>query len=475
MEERLRGTNDFLRNVLNSSSSISIIGTDLTGTVEFWNTGAENLFGYSAAEMVARMSISLLYPPDEPETATIVDEIQRIVIRGKRTISRELRELRKDGKKLWVRVTVSPRLNRDGTVIGLLGVGEDVTPRKELEQEARKSREVLESILSELSDAVFSLSVADGAVLRVNPATESLYGRSRAELLRMSGFWSAAIHPDDRAAVEEALLSLRSDGRMETRYRIVRPDGETRWVYDRRRVVGAPTRGTSRVDCLVTDVTGQKHAEERIENSLREKELLLREIHHRVKNNLSTVSSLLSLQEQYSHGKEAAGILREAMTRIRSMVLIHERLYQSASLSEIDAGDYVRSVTNHLLRLYGPRNVVVEHDIEPLGLDIDTAIPCGLIINELVSNALKYAFPDGQGGTVHVRMHHREPDGFILEVADTGVGIPDPTLVTRRDSLGMNLVHMLAEQLDGTVEIATASGTRVRIVAPVLHRKRRQS
>jgi PAS domain S-box-containing protein len=382
-----------------------------------------------------------------------------------------MQEIRKDGKKLWVRVTVSPRLTEEGEIVGLLGVGEDITPRKELEVAARDTRETLESILSELSDVVYSVSVADGSLLHLNAAAEVLYGLPLAALRRNPAFWLDAVHPDDRPLLTNAVAELMATGAKEWTYRIVRPDGEIRWVYNRGRVVRDRTGKPFRIDCLLTDITHRKEAEDRLQASLHEKELLLKEIHHRVKNNLTTVSSLLSLQEQHSQGKAVGEILREAMSRIRSMGLIHERLYQSPRLSEIDAADYFRSLSAELVRVYGHGNVRLEIDADPFPLDIDSAIPCGLLINELLTNAIKYAFPDGRRGVIRIKLSPLPPTGFELEVSDDGVGFPpglDPASV---DSLGLSLVQLLTSQLNGTLVFSPGPGVSAHLTVRALRKK----
>jgi PAS domain S-box-containing protein len=467
----LKQSNAFLRNLLDSSSTISIVSTDLHGMVEFWNQGAENLFGYTATEMVGKTSIGILYPPGEKGTQAVVQEIQESVIRGKRTISRELQEVCKDGRHLWIRVTVSPRLDARGNVIGLLGVGEDITRRTELEESARRSRETLESILGSLTDAVYSLSADDGTILHVNAAAERLYGKNLEQLLRTPQFWLEAVHPEDRGHLDNRFDEILREGAKDTTYRVVRPNGDIRWVYDRCVLVKDEGGRPQRIDCLLSDITWRVKAEEELQTSLREKELLLREIHHRIKNNLTMVSSLLSLQEQHSQGKDVGEILREAMTRIRSMGLIHGRLYESPSLSDIDAADYARSLVAELANIYGRGNVQVNYELENLPLDVDNAIPYGLIINELVTNALKYAFPSGRSGKVMIRLASVPPSGFFLEVADNGVGFAsdlDPQNVT---SLGMSIIRLLTEQLGGKAEFQTHDGACVRVTVPALRRR----
>jgi PAS domain S-box-containing protein len=212
-------------------------------------------------------------------------------------------------------------------------------------------------------------------------------------------------------------------------------------------------------ESLQAEVNERKRAEASLEASLKEKELLLKEIHHRVKNNLQIISSLLSLQI-VSTGNEIASVsLKESQNRIRSMALIHEKLYQSSDLAVIDFREYVQSLVISLTRSYVLNHALkIDVDIEAVSLDIDMAIPCGLIINELISNSLKYAFPGGQAGEIHISLH-RNGGQYCLAVSDNGVGLPPDLDFRNTASLGLQLVTTLAGQLNGTVDCPPGKGT----------------
>jgi PAS domain S-box-containing protein len=214
------------------------------------------------------------------------------------------------------------------------------------------------------------------------------------------------------------------------------------------------------------EIAERKRMEEQIKASLEEKEVLLKEIHHRVKNNLQVISSLLYLQSKNLKDKQTLEMFQESHNRVRSMALIHERLYQSQDLARIDFAEYVRSLANYLFRSYGVNTGVIQLKInmDDVSLGIDTAIPCGLIINELVSNSLKHAFPDGGGGKVRIEL--RADDGqFTLMVSDDGVGLPEDLDFRNAQSLGLQLVNNLSvAQLEGTIELDRCGGTAFRIM-----------
>ena len=210
---------------------------------------------------------------------------------------------------------------------------------------------------------------------------------------------------------------------------------------------------------LQAEIEVRKQAEVRLAASLTEKELLLKEIHHRVKNNLQIISSLLSLQTSSTANEHASSILKESQNRIKSMALIHEKLYGSRDLARIDFRGYVQSLIAFLTRSYVLYPVpTIEVDIEDVSLDIDMAIPCGLIINELISNSLKYAFKDEPAGAIRVALA-REGNLYRLEISDNGIGIPPEVDFRNSTSLGLQLVVTLTDQLNGSLEHLDGKGT----------------
>jgi two-component sensor histidine kinase/putative methionine-R-sulfoxide reductase with GAF domain len=215
------------------------------------------------------------------------------------------------------------------------------------------------------------------------------------------------------------------------------------------------------------DITQRKRVEEQIKTSLQEKEVLLKEIHHRVKNNLQVISSLLHLQANYVKDAQAIDMLRESRDRVRSMALVHEKLYRSKDLARVDLAEYTRNLASHLFRSYETtgRRVQMNIDVGDVDLGIDAAIPCGLIVNELVSNALKHAFPAGRGGEVYIGLALADGQ-YTLVVRDNGTGFPPGLDFSNTDSLGLQLVGMFVRQLNGAIEMAEAEGTTFRIQFP---------
>jgi two-component sensor histidine kinase len=224
------------------------------------------------------------------------------------------------------------------------------------------------------------------------------------------------------------------------------------------------------------NITERKMAEDKIQTSLREKDILLKEIHHRVKNNMQIISSLLRLQSRQTNDKKETDILIESQNRIRSMALIHEKLYQSEDLAHVDFSEYISDLTKELFLSYrdGTDKIVFKPDLEDAVIGIDTAIPCGLIVNELVSNSLKHAFPGGRKGEIQVAFRrivdlesgtkHENSEMYELTVRDNGIGMPQDMDFRKSESLGLRLVSTLSEnQLQGNIHLTGRGGTEFQI------------
>jgi two-component sensor histidine kinase len=231
--------------------------------------------------------------------------------------------------------------------------------------------------------------------------------------------------------------------------------------------------GPQRVAAYFRDISERKKAESQLKSIIREKEVLLKEIHHRVKNNLQVISSLLSLQSAHADDQRTVELFRESQNRVKSMALVHERLYRSENMIEVDFGEYVRTVVVQLARSYGTGHVNCFVDADDVRLTVDAAIPCGLIVNELVSNALKHAFPGQDAGQIHVSLRALPNARMELSVKDTGIGFPEGDF-RGYTTMGMMLVTSLTDQLGGTVDLERDNGSQfiVRFPAPISDKQR---
>jgi PAS domain S-box-containing protein len=302
----------------------------------------------------------------------------------------------------------------------------------------------------------------DGRFVYVSPSCERVSGHTAREFYEDPGLWTRIVHKDDAAmaaAHKHDSLVLHRAGSMV--HRVVRPDGAVRWVEHFCQPILAEdgsylgSRGSNR------DITDRKLADERLQALLQEKNALLRELYHRTKNNMQVISSLLSLQAGYTQHADVAAVFREMDDRIRSMALVHQKLYQSQDLSTVDLADYVQELSTLLMRAYGIGSARVNVDLRACEVRVllDAAVPCGLILNELITNAFKHAFPGDRRGSVTIEVRRDDAGEVTLRVADDGVGLPagfDP----RRDGrLGLQTVLAIGEQqLGGSVEFSSGAG-----------------
>jgi PAS domain S-box-containing protein len=341
--------------------------------------------------------------------------------------------------------------------------------RKEV-VERKRAEQRFQAIVEAAPNAMVMVNQR-GSITLINSQTEALFGYPRQELI---GHPVETLVPD---RFRSAHPGYRKSFFINPQTRAM---GVGRDLYGRRRdgsefpvEIGLNPIETAdglMVLSAIVDITERKRAEEQVLASLHEKEVLLKEIHHRVKNNLAVISSLFYLQSTYAHDEQSVLMFRESQDRVRSMALVHESLYRSENLAEVDFGEYARSLATNLFRSYSlpPNNVRLKTDIEQVTLSIETAVPCGLILNELISNCLKHAFPSSRQGEVRLNLRV-EPEGRCrLRVSDDGVGMPEGLDVMNTRTLGMRLVRSLISQIDGDIEFHNHQpGTEAELTFPL--------
>jgi PAS domain S-box-containing protein len=274
------------------------------------------------------------------------------------------------------------------------------------------------------------------------------------------------IHPEDRQSVKESIMGAVNEQKpFSNDYRLIRPDGTVRILSSKGEVITDPNGKPLRIVGTEQDITEHKIAEEKIKSSLKEKEMLLQEIHHRVKNNLQVISSLLRLQSRFIKDQNSIDIFKETQNRVRSIAILHEKLYQSDNLAKIKIDEYVQILAEDLMYFYEleESNINMILDIDDVSLNIETAIPCGLLINEMVANSLKYAFPNQKNGEIKIELHSNNEDQFNLTVGDNGVGIPEEIDPEKAETFGMQLIKYLTKQLKGTIELDNNNGTKYQL------------
>jgi PAS domain S-box-containing protein len=273
-------------------------------------------------------------------------------------------------------------------------------------------------------------------------------------------------YPDDRSVVEENIQRvIKEEKPFSYEYRILRPDGSIRIVSARSEVILGKKNQPVRIIGIEQDITERKAAEDKIKASLQEKELLLQEIHHRVKNNLQVISSLLRLQSRHINDPEALEIFKESQKRVSSIALVHEKLYQSEDMASINFADYIATLSRDIFSFStnSSQNIKLNLDLEEHFLNIETAIPCGLIINELLTNSLKHAFPNGGNGEIYLGFHGKSNGIITITVADNGIGLSPNINIANPDTFGLQLVYFLKKQIKGNIDLDVDNGTCFKI------------
>jgi len=325
--------------------------------------------------------------------------------------------------------------------------------RRKVEEALRERESNYRQVVEQANDHILVLQ--DGMIRYANPACiHSELGYSFEDL--QSKPFPGFVHPDDREMMMSYHGKRLAGDRSPHVYllRILAKDGSTRWFENNSSMT--IWKGRPATLSLLTDVTERWEADERIKAQLKEKEVLLKEVHHRVKNNLQIVSSLLNLQAGGVSDPHIRGLFRDSQNRVRSMALVHEKLYQTPNLASINFADYIKGVAEHLLRTFRPEGVTLSTDLQDVFLAVDMAVPCGLIVNELISNSLKHAFPGDLGGRIILKLRKTLTDGkerVTMEIGDDGVGLPGNLDVQSLSTLGLQLVYDLTEQIMGSVEM----------------------
>jgi PAS domain S-box-containing protein len=433
------------------SSADAIYSTALDGTITTWNRAAERIFGYRAAEIVGEPA-NLLVPE---ALAREGSGIHARVAHGERVDLPETTRVTRDGRVLPVWLSVSPLEDAAGTVVGASAIVRDLTERNE----ARKERDRFFTVTHDL----LCVADADGRLRRVNPAFLRTLGHGEAEVLGKA--FASFVHAEDAERSAVALASLHQ-GAPTTSFtcRFRDQAGGHRWLAWV--VTADPEHG---LYAAARDVTEALAGEQRLRDALAEKEVLLKEIHHRVKNNLQIISSLLSFQSRHVTDPTALAAFRESQDRVRSMALFHEKLYQAKDLAHVELADYLRQMAQMLRHTYrlGGAEIGINVRGDGVYIGVDAAVPCGLIANELITNSLKYAFPAGRPGSIDVELTRDAAGGFTFVVADDGVGMPADVDPQKSPSLGLRLVVALVEQLQGTLKVERGTGTRFEVTVPV--------
>jgi len=464
-EEALKESEERYRTIFENVQDI-FFQTDIKGKIIEVSPSAEKFFKISSKELIGK-NVDMIYSNLEDRKKLLK------VLQEKGEVSDyEIRLKDSENRLLYVSANVHFIYDSKNHPIGIEGAFRDITERKKAEEALNLSQIRLSNAMDLANLANWELDPYKQMFI-FNDKFYTMLGTTAEDEggyhMPIEYYIKEYVHPEDAQFIAEGMkksLAIREPTfGTEFEHRIIRRDGEIRYVAIRIKVIPATENQIAHVYGTVQDITKRKIAEEKLKESLEEKEMLVKEIHHRVKNNLMVISSLLNLQSQYIKDKRVLDIFRESQNRAKSMALIHERLYRSTDLKKIDFGDYIHTLATDLFHTYVPDSsrVKLKMDVENVMVDINTTVPLGLIVNELVTNSMKYAFPEGKEGEINIEFHKHE-DEFILTVSDNGVGFPEDLDYKNTDSLGLQLVNNLVGQIDGEIMLDRSQGTKFKII-----------
>ncbi|HMK54068.1 MAG TPA: PAS domain S-box protein [Methanobacteriaceae archaeon] len=471
-EKALRDNEEKYRTMMDYSSD-AIFLADVEGNLIECNKKAEKLLGYSQEEIL-KLNINDIHPPEE------LENVQKYVKKFLKKEPGVIDTLVLTKGENEIPVSITGTLIEYGDKKVLQGIFRDITQQKKTESQLRRSQERLKMGM-DIADLAYWEYDVKSDMFTFNDQFYALYGTNsqQEEGYNMSSqkYATRFIPPEESPLVEEeiakALETDDPDYSSTIQHSIIRADGEKRFMLVRFVVDKDKYGQTIRTIGVNEDITDRKKAENEIIDSLKEKEVLLREIHHRVKNNMQIISSLLNLQIQNVENDEIENVLKESQGRVKSMAMIHEKLYQSASFTNINFKEYLERLVFDIFYSYGIKTDAIKSilNIEDINIGIETAIPLGLIINELVTNSVKYAFPKCKG-TIKIEFKSSD-DKLELIVADDGIGLPKNIDIKNRTTLGLQLVNSLVNQIEGEIELDINNGTEFKITFKELKYKDR--
>jgi PAS domain S-box-containing protein len=449
-EERFR--------VLVNHSPVGIFQTDSQGNCLFVNPKWTELTGLSITEALGTGWLSALHPDDRDRVSvewydSVKCDCPPGSGRADREFSLEFRLRTPEDELSWAFGRKVAIRDQSGLISGYFGTFTDITERKLAEERFRLA----------FNDAAIGMALVspEGGFLQVNLALCDLVGYSESELLALD--FQSITHPDDLDADLNYLAQMLTGEirtyQMEKRY--FHKQGSIVWILLNVSLVRDSYNCPLYFIAQIQNISESKQAEEQLKTSLQEKEVLLKEVHHRVKNNLQVIDSLFRHQCRQTKEPQLISVLKECQNRVSSMALLHEKLYQSKDLAKIELADYLQSIVSNLFYSYSfnGNTPEIKLDIEPIFLELETALSCGLIINELVSNCLKYAFPDRPNGQIQIFASRYDHCIFELVIQDNGIGFPEDFDLENSKTLGLKIVKSLTRQLGGNLQFNSQQGT----------------
>lgn len=459
IERDLKNAHSYTEGIFQSSLDM-IFTLDVEGNINNFNLAAQKAFGYTNNEIKGK-DLKWLFDKEEKS-----NEINN-ALENEGKYTGEIYCKRKSGQLFIAYFSVSYLKTVDGIIRGIMGISRDITELKKNEKELklnesknRRQAAKLNSIMESSSHYFFTLDKNYNIQSFNKKFQNDVNLVNNINVQKRMNFFEVAFKEEDIKPKERWKKFIdRTFNGERSQFEIKRITGENEVVY--REVFLDPIK---REDGIIEEISGIGHDttdkklnQRKVQKSLEEKEVLLKEVHHRVKNNMQVISSILSLQGSYVSDPQILNVLNESQNRIKAMAYIHESLYRTTDFSHIDFSKYVKNLTINLIETYELRSneVHADFDLEDIFLNLDSAIPCGLIINELISNALKYAFVGKNNGLIYISLKDKKKIELI--VSDDGIGFPQDIDYTNTDSLGLQLVTTLVEQLNGELNMKSST------------------
>lgn len=471
---------------LAAHAPIGIFLTDKTGKAVYINENLKELAYYPSIDGFMENWLSKVHPEDKKRVKRNIEIAEK-----DNHQHYEYRVIPKDGDQRYVKAQVNLLKDPNGNILGRVGIIEDITGefeaaelvkeaekeklraefaeettrklQKEIdvriaaEKELESTKEFNQYIIGSSIDMIIATNIK-GDITEFNKAATDGFGYESTKII---GALVDQLFANDKDK-EYILKQVFEDGKWSGEVLCKRADKSTFTSYLSASVLVDRDKDIIGTMGVLRDITEIKKAEEELKNNVHQKEILLKEVHHRVKNNLQVINSILNLQIGYIEDNKTLAVIRDCQDRIRSMAFIHESLYQKEDFAEVNFSEYLQNLCNNLKYSYMTpnRNILLDFDIEEIYLSLDTAIPCGLIVNELVSNSFKYAFKNQKRGCIKVSIAKGKDNDKLLVVHDSGQGLPQHLNIETNDSLGLQLVWTLVDQIDGEIKYEYANGSK---------------
>lgn len=456
-EEALKENEELYSSVVENSNDAIIIHHD--GIIKFVNSAVSQFIDIPKKEFIGKNITDFVHPDDRE---IILERFKQRKARKKVESLYEISLVKKDDSILPAEINVS-LIHYQGKPAGLVFI-RNITERKKIEKELKESEARFRRSINQAPFPIM-IHAEDGEIVLINDIWSEITGYQKEDIPTIEE-WTKKAYGKKKDVAKRDIDRLydKKKSVKEGEYRIKTKKGQVRiWEFSST-PLGKMSDSRRLVLGMAHDITERKKAEQQLRKSLEEKEVLLKEIHHRVKNNMQVISSLINIQARRIKDSKAREMFKATRNRIMSMVLAHERLYRSEDLTGIDFSKYIEQMAVHMMSydIDSSKNIQLKRDVEKIFLDVTKAIPLGLITNELLTNSLKHAFTNKKQGEIKVKFY-KKSNTYHLSISDNGKGFPKDFDFRTAESMGLDLVNSLVKQINGNIELHRDKGTFFKI------------